>query len=99
MKPYAVPLALAWVSLGFAHAPVFAKPPQKPPEVIEPSGLEPIIGPSPELRREIESLNVPAQPTAIPPLEIQGTPPNTQEFEFRITPVEGPGRGSGPDPN
>jgi hypothetical protein len=55
MKPYGVQLVLAL--MGLVHTPVFAKPPQKPAEVVEPSGLEPIIGPSPALRREIESLN------------------------------------------
>lgn len=90
---------LALVGLGLVHTPAFAKPPQKPAAVVEPSGLEPIIGPSPALRREIESLNAPTQPTTIPPLEIQGTPPNSQEFEFKLVPVQGPGRGSGPEPN
>ena len=101
MKSYGMWVGLSAILVGcLGGAEVtWAKPRPKPAEVIEPSGLEPILGPSPALRQEVESLNIPRQPVPIPPLEIQGTPPNTQEIEFRITPVQGPGQGSGPVPD
>ncbi|MEN9218042.1 MAG: hypothetical protein Q6J33_03425 [Gloeomargarita sp. DG_2_bins_126] len=69
---------------------VSAKPKPAPPpaEVIAPSGLEPILGPSPAVRQEVESVDVP--PVTLPTLERQGTPPNPQEVEFRLVPVPGP---------
>jgi hypothetical protein len=96
MKSYGMWVGLSAILVGCLGGAeiAWAKPRPKPAEVIEPSGLEPILGPSPALRQEVESLSV-----TIPPLEIQGTPPNTQEIEFRITPVQGPGQGSGPVPD
>ncbi len=101
MKSYGmlVGLSLVMVGLLWGEQATWAKPPEKPAEVVAPSGLEPILGPSPALRQQIESLDIPNQPITIPPLEIQGTPPNSQEFEFKLVPVQGSGRGSGPDPN
>ncbi|MEN9214748.1 MAG: hypothetical protein Q6J44_00930 [Gloeomargarita sp. DG02_4_bins_56] len=60
----------------------------KPAEVIAPSGLEPILGPSPAVRQEVESVDVP--PLTLPTLERQDPPPNPQEVEFRLVPVPGP---------